>query len=501
MENDQKSSEKELQKTVLQQQMIIVRLTEMNETLTGELKTAVAERDTKIAVLEAKLEKALFYIEALQKIVFRGKKPKGEAPGEDHNASPPAHGTDAVLHAKRTGRSYRRTVPKEEDVTETKEYFLRACPDCETPLSKLKLLTFYEEDILPLNEWLECLKKTTKKIIATGYCRHCDRRVSALPIPKQSCVLGQNIRQLVTFQITVQQFSYSQVQDFAESVLGLAISDGEIAHILCEEAKKLKPSYEALLARIRGSTAVHKDETGWKTQSANGTDAPASAGNWAWVMADDSSSDVAFMLGKTRSKESAQTLLGKGFKGVGVTDGYGAYKYLFAPGRHALCWAHSDRKLRDLACSRAFPKAKKERCQETSEAFSLLYAKVREAQAVPFDAKKRKRIAEKLMKEFEMIVAPDSRDPELLACVKRGLSGQERCYFVCITTPGIPSDNNRAERELRHLVIKRKKSFGCKTSKGADVLSILYSVAMSLWRKSKRDFFGSYAEVTGGAAG
>lgn len=493
MENDEKTSEKQLCKTIAQQQDAISQLTETNKKLIAEN----VELRATIATLEMKLEKALLYIEELQKIVFRWKKPKGDA-GDGNTDTAPLNGGDAG-RAKRDGRSYRRANPNEKDVTETKEYLLSLCPDCDTALTKLKLLTFYEEDIFPLEEWRERLKKITKKIIATGYCRHCDQRVSPLPIPKQSCVLGQNIRQFIAFQITVQQFSYSQVKDFAESVLGLTISDGEIANILSEEARKLKGAFEGILERIRGSTAVHTDETGWKTQSAKGVD--ASEGNWAWVMADASSSDVAFALGKKRSLHAAQELLGEHFRGIGVTDGYGAYKYLFAHGKHALCWAHPDRKLRDLAHSRAFSKAKKERCRETSEAFSVLYANVREAQTVPFDEKKRKRIAKKLMGEFETIVDPDSRDPEILASIKRGLLEQKSCYFVCVTTPGIPSDNNRAERELRHLVIKRKKSFGCKTSKGADALSVLYSVVMSLWRKSKRGFFGSYAEAASGAMG
>lgn len=324
MEHDEKTSEKQLCKTIAQQQETISRLSGEN-----------AQLHLTIAALETKLEKALLYIEELQKIVFLGKKPKGDV-SDGNTDIAPSSGDDAGC-AKRDRRSYRRATPNEKDVTETKEYFLHACPDCETPLSTLKLLTFYEEDILPLEEWRECLKKITKKIITTGYCRHCDRRVSPLPIPKQSCILGQNVRQLIAFQITVQQFSYSQVKDFAESVLGLAISDGEIANILSEEARKLKGAFEGILERIRGSTAVHKDETGWKTQYAKRSDAPASAGNWAWVMADAFSSDVAFALGRKRSLHAAQELLGENFRGVDVTDGYGAYTYLFTPGKHALC--------------------------------------------------------------------------------------------------------------------------------------------------------------------
>jgi len=70
-------------------------------------------------------------------------------------------------------------------------------------------------------------------------------------------------------------------------------------------------------------------------------------------------------------------------------------------------------------------------------------------------------------------------------------------YFVCIIKPNIPTTNNKAERSLRHLVIKRKKSFGSKTPKGAEIISVLYSVVMSLWWRSKKDFFRAYSEALG----
>ena len=68
-------------------------------------------------------------------------------------------------------------------------------------------------------------------------------------------------------------------------------------------------------------------------------------------------------------------------------------------------------------------------------------------------------------------------------------------YFVCVVKPNIPTTNNKAERALRHLVIKRKKSFGCKTPKGAEIMSVIYSVVMSLWWRSKKDFFKAYGEA------
>ena len=58
-------------------------------------------------------------------------------------------------------------------------------------------------------------------------------------------------------------------------------------------------------------------------------------------------------------------------------------------------------------------------------------------------------------------------------------------------TPTIPADNNRAERELRPLVIARKISFGSQSEQGARTRETLMSVLHTL-RKRTDDVFGVF---------
>src|SRR3989449_11352717 len=55
----------------------------------------------------------------------------------------------------------------------------------------------------------------------------------------------------------------------------------------------------------------------------------------------------------------------------------------------------------------------------------------------------------------------------------------------------IPADNNRAERELRPLVIARKISFGSQSEQGALTRETLMSVLHTL-RKRTQDVFGAF---------
>jgi transposase len=250
----------------------------------------------------------------------------------------------------------------------------------------------------------------------------------------------------------------------------------------------LKASYEDLLLSVQSEDAVHMDETGWKVAFND-----AHSGNFAWVMTPVNSTDVVYAFGKSRGGGNINPLLGD-FKGIGITDGYTAYMSVFEQGKHALCWAHPDRKIRDLKNSESLSEEKKKHCLKVSGRFSELYAEVRRISVSEFIEEERIKAREILIEKFKLITAPNKNDPSKLAAIKKSLLKQVDCYFVCVTTENIPTDNNKAERALRHLTIKRKKSFGSKTPKGAAIMSVLYSVVMSLWYRSKENFFTLYNE-------
>lgn len=175
---------------------------------------------------------------------------------------------------------------------------------------------------------------------------------------------------------------------------------------------------------------------------------------------------------------------------VGISDDYGAYRTLFE--RHQLCWAHPHRKLRDLARSAMLDEEKQTQCQRTYEQFAALYADLRTLLAEPFNIPKREEAYPRLKHRFETIAAPHPLDPKKLATIKQSLRKNQAHYFTCLWYAGIPADNNKAERVLRHIVLKRKISFGSKTQKGADAFSILASVLMSLWWRKPANFFAAY---------
>ena len=64
--------------------------------------------------------------------------------------------------------------------------------------------------------------------------------------------------------------------------------------------------------------------------------------------------------------------------------------------------------------------------------------------------------------------------------------------FTCLEYENADATNNKAEIKLRHLVLKRKMSFGTKTKKGDRTLEINLSVLLSLWWQNRKDFFFNF---------
>lgn len=368
--------------------------------------------------------------------------------------------------------SYRRPIP--ERITETKSHRVSECAHCHGTLQHKRIKTFFEEDIpLPIQ------KIVIKHDVEVGYCNSCKRQSSGYHIPSKKSVLGDNIKKYVCLLSIANRLSHSQIKEHLKDVFDVCISIGEIGNTLEEEAHNLRPEYEYLKGSVISGSATHYDETGWKVQKEED-------GKYAWVATSVENFDTVFMLGKNRGKGNIDDI---GKARLGITDDYPAYKNAFE--EHQLCWAHPQRKLRDMVESSEIPEDKREYCKTTFEQFSNLYYKIRKTvgQAIS------ERMKTRFQFLFEQLSRPHSLDPTPLARIKKSLRKNTEYYFTFLKHPTIPIDNNKAERALRHLVIKRKISFGSKTQRGAETTSILASVIMSLKWNEPDTWFQKYLNI------
>lgn len=445
----------------------------------------IKEQKAHIDHLTSLLETAFLRIEELERMVFGGGPKSGVQQGDRSLGEDDALARMKKEKKKRTKDSYKRAIPNRID--EEISFMIDDCPDCLTSLTGKKVKEQYMEDII-----LPTLEETSathviKEIVEKGYCKNCKKWKAAKPLQLHPVILGPKVKTFIHYATYVLGLSTSQVKQMLLGMYGLPISEGEIISLQQRASKALLPEYERLKQSIRGQPGNHYDETSWQEGSQR---------KYAWVQTGTTTQEAVFVVGKTRGKGVAQKLK-KDSQATGISDCYPVYKNLFAV--HQICWAHLTRTARDLKNSPSLEKAKVLRCKKVYSKLCDLYTQLLNFYESEFDQKKGEDLKKKLMKQVHTLTKSKPNDPKKLKNLLERLKTYEHALFVCLEKPGIPPDNNKAERKIRKLVLKRKNSFGTKTPKGSHAFSINMSVALSQWWMNPGSWFSNIHGLLNGA--
>ena len=459
----------------------------------------------KICKLEGLLGKAIFGVEKLEKenaklkkqimeleirnaqledMYFGGGKKGGGSEGEDVHVEK-LHSEKRIGFMTRAKSSYRRAVPKDEEVTEIKKYTLSACPSCKGELGYEKTLTRYVEDIpFPVK------KIVTKEEVGVYYCKACGRKHYAKEMNLQGSevVLGKNVKQFILYGIYIQHLTFGKIQSFLNDVYGLQISDGEIQNILAESAVKLEPEAIAIRRRIRESSSILMDESGWQMNAMK---------HYLWVMVPVIGPEISIEIRDTRGKGVAELMIGPDFKGVLITDFYAVYKRLVK--LHGVCWVHLLRDFYNLATNPSVPKKYRSLTRKRYESLAKLYSDLKEILESPFSLKERRKKYKIFRKKLRLFAKqiPKSCPLKKLLTLKKRIKDYEKELMICIIKENVPPNSNGVEQAIRHSVIKRKISFGSRSENGCKIFAINMSVLLTYWRNSKQTFFSSLAKALG----
>ena len=152
-------------------------------------------------------------------------------------------------------------------------------------------------------------------------------------------------------------------------------------------------------------------------------------------------------------------VLDSSFSGVLVSDFYAAYNHY--PGLKQRCWAHLLRDIHDLKYPEDAGLA------QWAEAVHQVYT---EAKASVLPRAQPGHRTQLMLEEKLMVLArPFLKDPlAVQAKLCRRMERFIKELFVFVSDPAVPSDNNAAERSLRHLVTSRKISGGTRSGQGTD---------------------------------
>jgi transposase len=347
------------------------------------------------------------------------------------------------------------TSRKRAQPTRIERHVLERCPDCNYPLRGESIDYTREVIELPAPQPVEVIEHQVIK----RWCPCCGKwRRPQIDLAGQ--VIGQGrfgvrIASLVAFLRTTLRMPVRRVRAYLETLHGLQLSVGEVVELAHDVRQQLQGQVDALKTEIQSSTVVHGDETGWRENGQNG---------YVWAFATDGPAAVRyFEYDRSRGHWVPKRILGADFRGWLVTDFYAAYNLI--PSQHQRCWAHLLRDLHTLKETHA----EQADVLEWSAAVRRLYDEGCAwlvAHPTPMLSERQveyTRLYQQVCALGEQYALQYGHSCSVLA--KRLLRHQDE-LFQFVLVPGLPPDNNLAERSIRPLVVIRKISGGSRSDKG-----------------------------------
>ena len=397
-------------------------------------------------------------VESLEARLSSGGGPGARMPGHKPAARrKEAAGEEKKPRGKRPhGFARPRTEPTVQ-VTHAPEF----CPECHTTLSGGWVQRTREVIELPVSP-----AEVTEHVFIARTCPlRRKRRLPQDPLKGLAAGrqrLGANLVSLIATLREEGRLPLRTIRWYLRTFHQLKLSVGAIVRAVHQVARAAGPEVGEVLERIRSSPVVHADETGWRENGRNG---------YVWTF---STPTERFFLRRGRSKEVVDEVLGESFGGILVSDFYASYDHY--PGLKQRCWVHLLRDIHKLKV--LYP----EDGGLTRWALGVqrLYAKGREWAAVGGRPPSRGQLA--LEDRLPALCRPFLEDPlAVQAKLCRRIERHIKELFVFVSHPETPSDNNAAERSLRHLVVSRKISGGTRSEQGSDSKMILASL-FGTWR-------------------
>jgi transposase len=365
------------------------------------------------------------------------------------------------------GRRAHRPDPAHVDETYTAP-LPPACPACGGRVVLRRHATQYQEDLPMVRPRVRAFH------IAIGHCTGCGRRVQGRHPLQTSDALGAARTHLgpaaVTWAVVLnKQFGLplGKIATLFRERFGLSVTAGGLVHAIQRAACRAEPTYAALRETIRGSPVVTPDETGWKV---------AARLHWLWAYATPDTTVYAIQPG--RGFEEAATVLGAGFAGVLIRDGWAPYRRFDQAG-HQTCLAHLLRRCRTLQRDhhdhRFAP-----RVQRILQHALRVRDRVHAHQMSPHGlAVARGHLENQLL---NLLTRPGTQHAALTFAAHLAIEWPAVFTFLLDPTT-IEATNWRAEHALRPAVVTRKVCGGNRSSRGAHTHEVLASLLRTIQQR------------------
>lgn len=370
----------------------------------------------------------------------------------------------------------RRPTPEKIDVRA--EHRLAGCPCCGGTLqrcdrTRTRIVEDIPESITPV---------VTEHTIHRDYCPACKKHVEpVVPDAMPNATLGHHVVALSSYFHYGLGLSIGQTSDILSSTLSTRVTPGGLVSAWDRMAETLTPWHEQIAGELRATAVLHADETGWRVDGST---------HWLWCFTDPHS--VYFQIDASRGGPALRRFFADAFAGTLVTDFWRAYEQIACDDRQ-YCLVHLLREIEKVDERRGLGPAERRgpagrNGSEPWRAFAKLLRRLvkdglrlrKRPDFTPAKYSSRVRLIQRRLNQL----ANDAADGQFAdADAKRlgeRLSRHRDHLFTFLDQPGVPPDNNHAERQIRPAVIMRKNILCNRSPGGAATQAVMMSIYRTL---------------------
>ncbi len=320
-------------------------------------------------------------------------------------------------------------------------------------------------------------------------CEQCGTATRA-QLPEQVCQTGYGPRVVAITALLSGLYRHSQrmVQLAMQDLFGVQMCLGTVNRLRssCEcGGRRLSSRNPGIRAATTSSGA---DETSFAQGNADKGN-PDERTAWLWVAV--TPLVTCFQVLLSRSQEAAQSLLGKTFGGILISDRHSSYNWVELTQRQ-LCWAHLRRDFIKISERPGVSKQLGEALVKQQEKLFELWHRVRDgtssrAEFIAAASLIRAAVQALLQEAAAYEIGPKEKTP-LAHTVRtcRQLLKVEPAMWLFVTVEGVEPTNNAAERAIRPAVLWRRTSFGSQSVVGSTFVARMLTVVTTV-RSQKRN--------------
>lgn len=433
-----------------------------------------AKLEARCRMLENLLEKALHRIAELEERLNKDSNNSSKPPSSDQKPNTP----DRKKKPRKSRPGAARSLIPLEEVDRHEICELAECPHCKSK----DLASRNDSLVIQQVELPETRGVVTQFDCQKYHCKQCNLNVTA-PLPEgiPNSAFGPRLMAFIANLTGVFHLSKDDAKQLIRDLFSVEISDGSIINIEERVTEALSPVFDRIHQFVMESSfCKHFDETSWRDRGKT---------HYTWVASTKKA--VVYQIDRRRSREAFEKVADKlnRFAPV-VTDRYSAYNSLENP--HQYCIPHLIRNFRKFS-QREGPDGRIGSAIVDEFKYLSRSHRLYKREEISYRCYKQRVRRNKSRVENLLLDAMIYASQDLGDLCQRLLDEFENLFVFSQYEDAEPS-NNLAERDLRRIVLWRKKSYGTRSERGQRYVETITTVSETV-RRTKENILSFLQEA------